>query len=212
MSSGALEKKALVALYLARLKGHNTGPGELAQELGLPEALCRELARELAEKGLIKIRRGAGGREAYELTPEGRKAIKVVMTGGVFDILHVGHLATLKAAKALGDALVVVVARDETVRRLKGRDPLNNEQDRLKLVSALRPVDLAILGDQEDPYKTVELVGPDVIALGYDQAHDEAAIRAELAKRGLQAKVVRLDVRVEGVKSSKILAKLLKEL
>ncbi len=212
MSSGALEKKALVVLYLARLKGHNTRPGELAQELGLSETLCRELARELAEKGLIEIRRGAGGREAYELTPEGRKAIKVVMTGGVFDILHVGHLATLKAAKALGDALVVVVARDETVRRLKGRDPLNNEQDRLKLVSALRPVDLAILGDQEDPYKTVELVGPDVIALGYDQAHDEAAIRAELAKRGLQAKVVRLDVRVEGVKSSKILAKLLKEL
>ena len=212
MGPGELRKKILVELYLARLKGHNPSLDCLANELGLPGRLLEPVLRELAEEGLIKAR-GEGGKPiSYELTEEGRKAIKVVMTGGVFDILHVGHLATLEAARALGDVLVVVVARDETVRRMKGREPLNSEHDRLRLVSALRPVDLAVLGDPLDMYKTVELVRPDVIALGYDQKHDETELRARLAERGLKADVVRLDVRVPGVKSSKILARLLQEL
>ena len=83
---------------------------------------------------------------------------------------------------------------------------------RLKLISALKPVDLALLGDLEDPMKTVEHVKPDVIALGYDQKHNERQIEAELRARGLKARVIRLDVHVPGVKSSKILARLLREL
>lgn len=212
MGMGALEKRALAALYVARLEGHNMTLSELAEALGLPRDACEELVRDLASRGLVELSEGPDREPACELTGEGRKRIKVVMTGGVFDILHVGHLATLEAAKRLGDVLVVVVARDETVRRLKGREPLNNERNRLKLVRALKPVDAALLGDPEDFYKTVELIRPDVIALGYDQKHDEAEIEAELARRGLSARVVRLDVRVEGVKSSKILAKLMEEL
>ncbi|RLI09407.1 hypothetical protein DRO32_00665 [Candidatus Bathyarchaeota archaeon] len=161
---------------------------------------CEELLDDLASRGLVEA--------GYSLSREGREAIKVVLTGGVFDVLHVGHLATLEEAKRLGDVLVVVVARDETVERLKGRRPLNKEEDRLRLVSALKPVDMALLGDLEDMFKVVELVKPDVIALGYDQKHDEEAIREELSRRGLDADVVRLKIRVPGVKSSMIIARM----
>ncbi len=212
VSMRGLEKKALARLFVAALEGSNMDVAELAEELGLSEEECEELLGGLAREGLVSVREAGGGKEAYELTEKGRKALRVVMTGGVFDIIHVGHLATLEAARALGDVLVVVIARDSTVERLKGRRPLNPEGHRLELVSALKPVDAAVLGDPGDPYRTVELIGPDVIALGYDQKHDEDEIRAELEKRGLRADVVRLDVEVPEIKSSKILMRLLNEL
>ena len=207
-----MEKKALASFFVAALRGHNMTLTELASELGLSEQECRGLLDALVREGLINARGIGGEDKAYELTEKGRRAIKVVMTGGVFDILHIGHLATLKAAKELGDVLVVVVARDSTVERLKKRRPLNPETHRLELVSALRPVDAAILGGLGDPYETVELVGPDIIALGYDQKHDEDEIKAELERRGLNVDVIRLDVEVPEIKSSKILMKLLNEL
>jgi len=211
MGLGELEREVLAKVYVAGLVGQPASLAYLSKQLGLPGDLLRQVLDGLARRGLIKPSGGPGGC-SYVLTEEGRSSIKVVMTGGAFDILHVGHLATLEAAKRLGDVLVVVVARDETVKRMKGREPLNSEQDRLKLVSALRPVDLALLGDLEDPMKTVEHVKPDVIALGYDQKHNERQIEAELRARGLKARVIRLDVHVPGVKSSKILARLLREL
>ena len=212
MSMRGLEKEALAKLFVAALQGHNKTSTELARELGLDKRECEDLLSALAREGMVDVREIDGNEKAYELTEKGRRAIKVVMTGGVFDILHIGHLATLRAAKELGDVLVVVVARDSTVERLKKRRPLNPEAHRLRLVSALKPVDVAILGSPGDPYKTVELIGPDVIALGYDQKHDEGEIRAELEKRGLRAEVVRLDVEIPEVKSSKLLTKLLNEL
>jgi len=161
----------------------------------------------MVEKDVVRSRTSSGNR-FLERGPRGREAIRVVLTGGVFDVLHVGHLATLEEAKRLGDVLVVVVARDKTVEELKHRKPLNPEGDRLRLVSALKPVDLALLGDLEDMLKVVEFVKPDVIALGYDQKHDEERLRMELARRGLRADVVRLRTHVPGIKSSKIIARL----
>jgi len=212
VSMRGLEKKALARLFVAALEGSNMDVAELAEELGLSEEECEELLGGLAREGLVSVREAGGGKEAYELTEKGRKAIKVVMTGGVFDILHIGHLATLRAAKELGDVLVVVVARDSTVERLKKRRPLNPEAHRLELVSALKPVDAAVLGSSGDLYEVVEAIGPDVIALGYDQKHDEDEIRAELEKRGLKIDVIRLDVEIPEIKSSKILMRLLNEL
>ncbi|OYT52154.1 cytidyltransferase [Candidatus Bathyarchaeota archaeon ex4484_135] len=202
-----LARRALIELYLAGLDGRGLLLDELSSSLGLDEATCKALVAGLVEEGLVEHRG-----DVFVLGQKGRESIRVVMTGGVFDILHVGHLATLEAAKGLGDVLVVVVARDETVKRLKGREPLNREEDRLKLVSALKPVDKAILGDPEDFLKVVELIGPDVIALGYDQKHDEKELRRVLAERGLRADIVRLNIHVPGVKSSKILARLLREI
>ena len=113
------------------------------------------------------------------------------MASGVFDILHLGHLHYLEESKKLGDELFVVIARDETVRKLK-HEPITNESIRLELVSALKPVDKAILGHEKDMYKIVEELKPDIITLGFDQVHDEQMIINELSKRGLVAKVHRL--------------------
>jgi FAD synthetase len=114
-----------------------------------------------------------------------------VMATGAFDILHMGHIYFLKEARKLGDRLVVVVARDVTVRRLK-HEPITSEEIRLGLIQELEVVDEAVLGSEDDMYAVVEEIHPDIIALGYDQVHDEQKITAELKKRNLTARVVRL--------------------
>jgi len=117
------------------------------------------------------------------------------MVAGTFDILHPGHARMLQHAKRLAGPdgeLVVVVARDSNVRRFKGRDPILPEEERAFLVSCLKSVDRAILGDPEDPLATVERERPDIVALGYDQWPDEDWIRGELARRNLRCEVVRL--------------------
>jgi FAD synthetase len=96
-------------------------------------------------------------------------------------------------AKELGDELVVVVASDATVRRRK-HEPITPGEMRVELVGALRCVDRAVLGSEGgDPYAIVEELRPDIIALGFDQEHDEREISAELKRRRLPTKVVRLD-------------------
>ncbi|MEE9593084.1 MAG: adenylyltransferase/cytidyltransferase family protein [Thermoplasmata archaeon] len=119
-----------------------------------------------------------------------------VMATGVFDLLHVGHLHYLKQAKALGDELVVIIARDTRVRRMK-HEPVTPEALRRELVDALKPVDRAMLGHEGDIYQTVEEVRPDVIALGWDQAFDDEEVEAEVRRRGVPAKVIRL-AKMEG--------------
>ena len=114
-----------------------------------------------------------------------------VMATGTFDLLHMGHIFFLKEAKKLGDTLCVVVATDTTVRKLK-HEPVNPEQIRLYLIQELTIVDKAYLGYENDMYAIVEEVKPDIVALGYDQIHDENKIKDELKKRKLSAKVIRL--------------------
>ena len=114
-----------------------------------------------------------------------------VMATGTFDLLHMGHIYFLKEAKKQGDTLCVVVATDATVRRLK-HEPVNPEEIRLNLIKELTVVDEAYLGHENDMYAIVEEAKPDIIALGYDQIHDENKIKDELKKRKLSAKVIRL--------------------
>ena len=117
-----------------------------------------------------------------------------VMATGVFDLLHPGHVYFLTEARKLGDELVVVVARDQTARRLK-REPYVPEHIRREMVEALKPVDRALLGSTTDIYQSVVDIRPDLIALGYDQVWNEREIEAECARRGVPAKVVRLPAR-----------------
>ncbi len=114
-----------------------------------------------------------------------------VMATGVFDILHLGHLYFLKEAKKLGDKLVVVVATDKTAEEMK-HIPITTQEMRVKLVAELKPVDQAVLGYEGDRYKIVKEVEPDIIALGYDQKHDEERIKEDLKNMGMDMKVVRL--------------------
>jgi FAD synthetase len=120
-----------------------------------------------------------------------------VMATGTFDLLHMGHIYFLKEAKKLGDKLVVVVATDSTVRRLK-HEPINPETTRLNLIKQLKIVDEAYLGHENDIYEIVEEIKPDIIALGYDQIHNENEIQSELKKRKLKCKVMRLPEYKEG--------------
>ena len=114
-----------------------------------------------------------------------------VMATGVFDLLHPGHVYFLSEARKLGDELVVVVARDQTARRLK-HEPYVPEMIRREMVEALKPVDRAILGSTTDIYQTVVEVHPDLIALGHDQMFNEAEVERECTRRGVPAKVVRV--------------------
>ncbi len=114
------------------------------------------------------------------------------MATGVFDLLHPGHVSFLREARNLGDELVVVVARDSTAKRFK-HAPITSESSRVEMVAALKPVDRAVLGHEGEIFEILEEIRPDVIALGFDQVHDEARIREECRKRGLpDTRVVRL--------------------
>jgi FAD synthetase len=133
-----------------------------------------------------------------------------VMATGVFDIIHLGHLHYLEESKKLGDELVVVVATDKTVRRRK-HEPITPERMRLELVASLKPVDRAVLGkDSGDMFEIVRDIRPDIITIGYDQPFNPDQLQAELRKRGLDAKVVRmphLDADLDGTR--KIIAKVI---
>ena len=95
---------------------------------------------------------------------------KVVLTNGVFDILHVGHIAVLETAAAQGDKLVVAVNTDASVKRLGKGDarPYNHEEDRAQMLAALRCVDAVVLFDQDAPLKVVQALCPDVLVKGGD--------------------------------------------
>ena len=115
-----------------------------------------------------------------------------VMATGVFDLLHPGHIHYLTEAKKLGDELVVVVARDSTAERFKHR-PIVPQAQRLEMVAALKPVDRAVLGNEGSIYDILTEIRPDVIALGYDQVHNEAKVLEECRSRGLRdTRIVRL--------------------
>lgn len=119
------------------------------------------------------------------------------MASGTFDILHPGHGIYLEEAKKLGgdDAeLYVVIARDSTVKKNK-RTPIVGEEQRRDLIQMLKPVDEALLGNENgDIFKIVEEIDPDIIAIGPDQCHDEEKLQKEIDKRGLKARVERVNV------------------
>ena len=120
----------------------------------------------------------------------------VVAVAGTFDILHPGHVELLRFAHSLG-RVYVIVSRDVNVRRFKGRDPIVPEEQRLRVVSAVRYVHSAALGDVEDVVRPIAELRPDIVVLGPDQWADEDWLRARLEERGVSAKIVRMPERVE---------------
>jgi len=133
-----------------------------------------------------------------------RDSLRVVIAGRVIDIIHPGHIHTLKAAKALGDILVVAIATDKTAQKMKKRIPLHNQELRRELVDCLSMVDVAIIGHENDIFETVKLVKPEIIALGYDQIHQEKFISDGCKRINLNTKIVRLQSPVPELSSSDI--------
>jgi len=121
---------------------------------------------------------------------------KTVLTSGAFDLLHYGHIRLLEEAKKLGgpgSKLVVIIARDETVRRLKGRRPVIPEDQRRAVVEALKMVDEALLGYEDlDMTSVIEKVKPDIIAIGHDQDDIEEMARRVVEEKGLDIEIVRI--------------------
>ncbi|MFB5619327.1 MAG: adenylyltransferase/cytidyltransferase family protein, partial [Candidatus Nitrosomaritimum aestuariumsis] len=138
------------------------------------------------------------------LTENGRSSLKVVLAGGVFDIIHPGHIHTLNAAKSLGDILIVVIATDKTAEKMKKRLPLHNQNQRKLLVDSLSMVNLSVVGHEGDIFKTVDLIRPEIIALGYDQIHQEKFITEGCKKINLDVTVARLQSPIPEVSSSVI--------
>jgi FAD synthetase len=121
---------------------------------------------------------------------------KTVLTSGAFDLIHYGHIRLLEEAKSHGgtDArLVVIIARDETVKRLKGKPPVFPEDQRRALLDALKVVDEALLGYEDlDMATVIDKVKPDIIAVGHDQDDIERMARKAIDQKGLPIKVVRI--------------------
>jgi len=194
------EKRLLGEVFSAQLTNH-CSLRWIAARMDEREATVRRELALLRKEGLV-----TGSASRPRLTKKGRSRIKVVFTGGGYEIIHPGHLYTMEQAKSLGDVLVVVLARSSTIRRRKGREPVAKESDRLALMSSLRLVDAAILGARGSIYQTLERVGPDVVALGYDQHHAEKDIRREASMRRMRLRVVRLKAMDPSIKTSKIVA------
>ena len=179
-------KSIIKAAYVMQMRH-----GPLSEEEFRSLANEKEL-RDAVEQGyVIKHRNEA----RYSLSGSGRSKIKVVLAGGVYDVLHLGHLAALTEAKTLGDVLIAVVATDITVEMLKGRKPIFPQEDRRRLVEGLKPVDKAILGyeDVGMGYEEVLMeVMPDVVAFGYDQENLERSVREIITIHELGIQMIKL--------------------
>ena len=127
---------------------------------------------------------------------KGRKKRKIVLASGVFDVLHLGHVKFLEEARKAGgkDArLVVIVARDITVEKRKGKKPILSESQRRALVEALKVVDEAVLGYEKfDIGKVIEKIHPDIIVVGYDQDGMEKTVKNYIEEHGLKIEVVKV--------------------
>ena len=183
-------------MYVCQINGNN--PIDIIKEKNmLSNEQINEKITQLIQKNLVN-------EDKNTLSEIGRNSLRVVLAGGVFDIIHPGHISTLNAAKVLGDVLVVVVATDNTAVKMKKRKPIHNQEQRQELVNSLGVVDLCLIGQENDIFKTVNLVKPQIIALGYDQIHQEQFITEGCKKIKLDAKVARLQSPIPESSSSKI--------
>ncbi len=135
-----------------------------------------------------------------------RDGRRVVFTNGVFDLLHPGHVRYLQAARAEGDALVVAVNSDRSVRASKGPErPVLPEQERAEILAALAAVDLVFVFDEDTPARVIAAIQPDVLVKGADWAHDAIVGRDVVEARG--GRVVRAQV-AEGYSTSRIVERI----
>jgi D-glycero-beta-D-manno-heptose 1-phosphate adenylyltransferase len=142
-------------------------------------------------------------RERERLRAEG---LRLVFTNGCFDVLHVGHVRYLTAARALGDRLVVAINSDRTVRELKGKGrPVMREAERAEMLASLRVVDYVTVFDQVSPRSLIADVLPDVLVKGGDYALEEIHGREEVEAAG--GRVVSLPF-VEGASTTSILERI----
>jgi len=125
-----------------------------------------------------------------------KKDKKIVLASGTFDLLHLGHVRFLEEAKKAGGEnaeLVVIVARDSTVKKRKGKKPIMPEDQRRELVESLKVVDEAILGWEDFSIdKVIERIKPDIIAVGHDQDGIEKEVQKAIKEKKVSIKVAKI--------------------
>ena len=196
-----IEKKILCRIFLNNLEKKRTVKN-IQKYLDIEKKEFDRIINNLISNQLVKKIK-----TSYILTEKGRKNIKVVFTGGVYDIIHPGHIHTLKNSKQEGDLLIVSIARDNRVIKIKGRKPINNEKMRTILVSAIRYVDFTVLGSKGDIFGIVKKIKPNVITIGYDQTHQINELKKRVKINNLNIKIKKLDSPIPHVKSSDLRTK-----
>ena len=131
---------------------------------------------------------------------------KIVLTNGVFDVLHKGHIASLSEAAGYGEILIVAVNSDDSVKRLKGPTrPINDEQARALLLASLVQTDAIIIFEEDTPLEIIKAVLPDVLVKGGDYTIEQIAGAKEVIAVGGEVKIAAI---VEGISSTKIIEKM----
>lgn len=192
------EKKILKKIVINNLQGKKS-LRNLQKDFDIEK---RELDKYINNLKSIKLIKQI--KSNYILTDKGRKNIKIVFTGGVYDIIHPGHIHTLKKSKEEGDLLIVSIARDDRVKKIKGKKPINNEKRRIILVSAIRYVDHSLLGSKGNIFNIIKKIKPDIITIGYDQKHQISELRELVKLNNLRIKIKRLESPIPHVKSSNL--------
>jgi len=198
-----LLKEFLKTTYLLTIKNGSFSAKEFSVHLNRTEEEGKSLLSVLI--GLKLIRKVTKPENHYSITQGGKNNLKVVLTGGVFDIIHLGHVNTLKTSKKEADILVVVVASDEMVESSKGRLPLNNQANRMKLLEELIIVDIVAKGDPDSSkfLDSVKEYEPDTIVLGYDQTSTEDMLMKYLENSNIHnIEIKKLNSHVPNEKSS----------
>lgn len=205
--TGTLERLLLKTIYSNSIKQIPSTISTLSRILELSQPLLQPRLAYLVEKGSLSL----SSDDKYSLLELGRKQLTVVMTGGTFDLLHSGHLFTFQQAKMLGDILTVVIATDKTVEKEKNRHPSKTQEERVKVVNHIKEVDAAVIGSEHDFMETINSIQPDIIALGYDQYHNEKQLFETLAAKGYShVKIVRLKEYIPGKSTTKIMQDMIK--
>jgi len=205
--TNTLERLLLKTIYACVINKNPSTLSALSRLLELSHDILKPILESLIEKKSIKLK----SNKFYYLTCFGRKQLTVVMTGGTFDLLHTGHLFTLQQAKYLGDVLVVVIASNKTVEKMKNHPPTNNQKERARIIGHIKEVDAVVLGSEKDFMESVDIIKPDIIALGYDQYHQEEKLHKTLVSRGYaHTKLIRLKKHVVGRSTSKIVQDIIK--
>ena len=145
----------------------------------------------------------------YSIEEHRRQNHTIVMTNGCFDLLHIGHISSLKAASKLGDVLVVALNSDYSIKRLKGDNrPIFNQQDRSEILAALGYVDYIVVFDEPTPSSVIYCVRPDVLVKGKDWEGKSVTGKDLIESYG--GKVVFLDM-VCGISTTDIINRICKE-
>lgn len=185
----------------------NYAAGIQVSKVGTSSVYWKEIRTHLTNEEDVTAHKILNGK-MVDCFREEHKNKKIVFTNGCFDILHVGHLRYLQEAARLGDILVIGLNSDASVKRLKGSErPINNQNDRAEILSALEFVDYVIIFDEDTPYELIKKIQPDVLVKGGDYNVNNVVGRDIVEARGGELRLLQF---VEGKSTTSIIDKIKK--